>query len=127
MSRKPLRTLLRVAIPLAFWLGVWQLAALWVDLELLLPSPAAVGRSLAALAGTTEFWLSALFTLLRVFLGLLGGALLGTVLAFLTHFFPWADLLFSPAIRVIRATPDFQARPKAVRKPEMKWGRREGR
>ena len=105
MSRKPLRTLLRVAIPLAFWLGVWQLAALWVDLELLLPSPAAVGRSLAALAGTTEFWLSALFTLLRVFLGLLGGALLGTVLAFLTHFFPWADLLFSPAIRVIRATP----------------------
>ena len=59
MSRKPLRTLLRVAIPLAFWLGVWQLAALWVDLELLLPSPAAVGRSLAALAGTAEFWLSA--------------------------------------------------------------------
>ncbi len=105
MSRKPLRTLLRVAIPLAFWLGVWQLAALWVDLELLLPSPAAVGRSLAALAGTAEFWLSALFTLLRVFLGLLGGALLGTVLAFLTHFFPWADLLFSPAIRVVRATP----------------------
>ena len=92
MSRKPLRTLLRVAIPLAFWLGVWQLAALWVDLELLLPSPAAVGRSLAALARTAEFWLSALFTLLRVFLGLLGGALLGTVLAFLTHFFPWADL-----------------------------------
>ena len=105
MSRKPLRTLLRVAIPLAFWLGVWQLAALWVDLELLLPSPAAVGRSLAALAGTAEFWLSTLFTLLRVFLGLLGGALLGTVLAFLTHFFPWADLLFSPAIRVVRATP----------------------
>ena len=105
MSRKPLRTLLRVAIPLAFWLGVWQLAALWVDLELLLPSPAAVGRSLVALAGTAEFWLSALFTLLRVFLGLLGGALLGTVLAFLTHFFPWADLLFSPAIRVVRATP----------------------
>ena len=105
MSRKPLRNLLRFVIPLAFWLGVWQLAALWVDLELLLPSPAAVWRSLAALAGTSEFWLSALFTLLRVFLGLLGGALLGATLAFLTHFFSWADLLFSPAIRVVRATP----------------------
>lgn len=92
-------------IPPVFWLGVWQLVAMLVDLELLLPTPVAVGRSLAALAGTAEFWLSALYTLLRVLMGLAGGVLLGGALAFLTHFLPWADLIFSPAVRVVRATP----------------------
>ncbi len=105
MSRNLLKKTIRIAIPLAFWLGVWQLAALWVGLELLLPSPLAVWDSLAALVFTGDFWLSALSTLLRVFFGLLGGSLLGVLMAFLTRFFSWADLLFSPAIRVIRATP----------------------
>ena len=52
------KNLLKYAIPPVFWLGVWQLAAWCVRQELLLPGPAAVGRSLLALAGTTDFWLS---------------------------------------------------------------------
>ncbi len=99
--RKPFKIL----IPLAFWLLVWEAAALAVGRELLLPSPAAVGGRLLALAGTAGFWLSVGATLGRVFLGLFWGALAGTLLAFATHFFPWADRLISPAIRVVRATP----------------------
>lgn len=105
MSRDRLKKTIRIAIPLVFWLGGWQLAALWVDLELLLPAPLVVWDSLRTLAVTQTFWLSALFTLLRVALGLLGGSLMGVLLAFLTHFSNWASLLLSPAIRVIRATP----------------------
>lgn len=89
----------------AFWLAVWELASLAVGLELLLPSPRSVAVTLAALAGTADFWLSVGGTLLRVFAGLMGGAVLGGALAFLTHFCPWADVVLSPAIRVIRATP----------------------
>ncbi|MBD5133724.1 MAG: ABC transporter permease subunit [Clostridiales bacterium] len=100
-----MKTTLKTAAPLVFWLGVWQLAALAVGRELLLPGPAAVGRSLLALAGTADFWLSVGATLGRVFLGLAWGAAAGTALAFLTHFSPWADRLVSPAIRVVRATP----------------------
>ena len=92
-------------MPPVFWLGVWQLAALWVGRELLLPGPLAVGRALLALAGTADLWLSALATLARVFLGLLWGTAAGTALAFLTHFSPWLDRLLSPAVRVVRATP----------------------
>lgn len=95
----------KIAVPLVFWLGVWQFAAMAVDLELLLPSPLAVGRSLVTLAATTEFWLSALYTLGRIVLGLIGGVIAGGLLAVLTHFFRWVDLLFSPVVRVIRATP----------------------
>ena len=99
------KNLLKYAIPPVFWLGVWQIAAWAVGQPLLLPGPLAVGGRLLALAGTADFWLSVGATLGRVFLGLLWGALLGGALAFLTHFFPWADAVASPAIRVVRATP----------------------
>lgn len=99
------KKMLRTVIPPVFWLGVWQLAALAVGKELLLPGPAVVCRSLLDLAQTADFYLSAGATLGRVFLGLLWGGLAGAVLAFLTHFSPWADAVVSPAVRVVRATP----------------------
>lgn len=97
--------MLQAAVPPVFWLGVWQLAAWGVGRELLLPGPAAVGRSLLALAGTADFFLSVCATLGRVFLGLAWGTLAGMLLAFLTHFSPWAARVVSPAVRVVRATP----------------------
>jgi NitT/TauT family transport system permease protein len=100
-----LKKVLKIALPLAFWLAAWQFLAMVVGLEMLLPSPLAVFRSLTALSATSKFWLSALFSLLRIFAGLLGGTLIGAALAFLTHFCHWADLLISPAVRVLRATP----------------------
>lgn len=105
MYPERLKKALKIVIPLAFWLGVWQLAAMAVGSEWFLPSPLTVVKSLAALAGTAEFWLSALYTLGRILLGLAGGLVVGGLLAFLTHFCPWADVLFSPAVRVLRATP----------------------
>ena len=97
--------LLKRSLPAVFWLLAWALAARWVGLDLLLPGPLAVGSRLAALAGTSGFWLSVGATLGRVFLGLAWGALAGAALAFATHFSPWADRLLSPAVRVVRATP----------------------
>ena len=105
MCLKAVKKVIRIIIPPAFWLGVWHLAAILVGRELLLPGPLAVFRSLIALAGTAEFWLSALYTLLRVVAGLVGGTAAGVLLAVLTHFVRWADLLISPAVRVLRATP----------------------
>lgn len=100
-----LKKIIKVVIPPVFWLGVWQLSAMAVGSQWLLPTPLSVGERLLALAVTPELWLSALYTLVRILLGLLGGALAGSLLAFLTHFCRWADLLLSPAVRVIRATP----------------------
>lgn len=105
MYPERLKKVIRAAIPPVFWLGVWQLASMAVGLELLLPAPLSVARSLAALAVTGDFWLSALFTLLRVFLGLMAGTAAGALLAFLTSFCRWAELLLAPVIRVVRATP----------------------
>lgn len=66
--------ILRVVVPLAFWLGAWQLAAIWVDTvytsghgALLLPSPLLVWERLAALAARPSFWRTAAVSLGRIF------------------------------------------------------------
>jgi NitT/TauT family transport system permease protein len=95
----------RTLIALGFWLGLWQIAAMVVGQELLIPAPLLVLRRLAELGGTVLFWQSAGGTLLRIFGGFLIGVVLGTVVGVLTASWPLADLLLSPAVRVVRATP----------------------
>lgn len=118
----------RALLPAAFWLLVWQAAALAVDhkavgaalsagdaaalgeaflrgKELLLPAPAAVFLALGELLITSRFWLSAGMTLLRVLGGFLLGTALGTGLAVLCAASKWLDVLVSPLVGVIRATP----------------------
>lgn len=51
--------LLRPLLPLAFWLVVWQLAALAVGQSFILPGPAAVLGTLIQLAGVPSFWQTA--------------------------------------------------------------------
>ena len=105
------RFLARGVLPLAVWLLVWQ-GAVWylqavrgIRTDLILPAPLTVARTLVELAGTAEFWHTTFLTLLRIFGGLLWGVLAGTALGAATQAWKWADWLFSPAIRVIRATP----------------------
>ena len=96
---------LKRLVPLAVWLGVWQLAAMAVGQDLLLPAPLSVARVLVGLVGTGAFWLTALSSLGRIFGGLILGCVLGGVLAALTYRFRWAELILAPAIRVVRAAP----------------------
>ncbi len=106
------QTLVRLLLPPAFWLGVWQLAAFLVECsvggrgnELLLPYPLTVLGRLLELAGQGSFWESIGATLVRILAGMMLGTLAGGGLAALTCALPWADALLAPAIRVIRAAP----------------------
>ena len=101
----PVKNFISALIPPAFWLGVWQLAAMAVGMELKLPTPLSVAEAFVRLVGEPLFWQSALASLLHIFLGVAGGTLLGVLLACATSALRWADLILSPAIRVIRATP----------------------
>lgn len=103
--RRPSSWAASALLPAVFWIGVWQISALAVDRELLLPGPLLVLQTLAALAGTADFWQSAGCSLLRISAGFLGGVLAGTGAALLCCAFRWAGLLLSPLIRMIRATP----------------------
>lgn len=103
--------LLRAVIPLAFWLGVWQLAAFLVDLRtnghgaLLLPYPMLVVERLRLLAVQPAFWQAAAVTLGRIFGGFAVGAAVGAVVAAATSALRAADWVLTPAVKVIRAIP----------------------
>ena len=108
----------KVIVPLVFWLAVWQIAAwavgdsvffggplLLKETHLLLPGPWTVLRTLTELVVEAQFWQTAGLTLLRVFLGLVAGGVLGVLIAVLTCASVWCDRLLSPLVKVIRATP----------------------
>ena len=103
--------ILRVVIPLAFWLGVWQLGAVFMDWRtegygsLLLPGPGEVAGRLAALAAEPAFWQAAAMSLGRIFAGFALGAVIGTAAAVATAAFAPADWVLTPAVKVVRAVP----------------------
>lgn len=111
-SSKLLKNSIRFLLPPVFWLGVWQLAAFLVELsvdgkgnELLIPYPATVALALLELSWEFTFWQTVVTSLLRIVAGMAAGTFLGVMLAGLTCASTTANLLLSPAVQVIRATP----------------------
>ena len=103
--RPKLLRVLKILIPLVFWLAVWQIVSMLVDIELLVPSVGVVLSVWLGLAATAEFWLSALLSLARVLIGFMVGTLLGFVCGFLTHYVKPARILLEPLMKVMRAIP----------------------
>ncbi len=100
-----IKQVIRKLLAFVFWIAVWQIAAMIVGQELLIPAPQLVLEQLIELGATALFWQSAAGTLLRIFVGFLLGVLLGSLLGICTTSFPIADLLLSPMVRIVRATP----------------------
>ena len=90
---------------LVFWTLVWQAAAMAMGNPLLLPTPLHVLLRLWQLMGETAFWQMTLASIGRVLLGVVLGVVLGTLLAVLTSASSLADMLVSPAMTAIQATP----------------------
>ncbi|MCD7775782.1 MAG: ABC transporter permease subunit [Firmicutes bacterium] len=96
---------IRVILPIIFWTAVWWAAAAAVSAELLLPTPYAVIKCFFELIVTTDFWSTTALTIIRIFCGAALGALLGVILSVITCNVSLADVILSPAIRVIRTVP----------------------
>ena len=99
------RTFLERAGVLAFYMAVWALLAAWIDQPLQLPAPGEVLRKLLVLLPDPMLYRTLFYTLLRTLaaylLGIAGALVLGTLcLRFRT-----ADLLLSPLLSAVRATP----------------------
>lgn len=93
------------ALTAAFWLLVWQLAALAINQELLLPTPAQTLCQLARLVCSAAFWRRAGFTGLRVLGGFILGGCAGCLLAVPAAFCPAARRLLAAPIQLIKAAP----------------------
>lgn len=89
----------------AFWLIVWQLAAMAVKQEILLVSPVSMLERWLELVLAIDFWERVAFSSVRIFEGLILGVALGSFFGVLASRFSWVRDLMTPLISVIRAIP----------------------
>ena len=90
---------------IAFWLIIWQLAAMAVKQEILLVSPVSMLEKWLELVSKADFWERVAFSSLRIFEGLVLGVALGSILGVLASRFSFIKDLMTPLISVIRAIP----------------------
>lgn len=84
---------------------VWQMAAMWMQEELLLVSPVKVVKRLMSLCIEYEFWESVSFSCLRIFGGCALAILVGVTCAVLASKFRIIDVFLWPYLAAIKATP----------------------
>ena len=89
----------------AFWLAVWQCAAMAVGQEVFLVSPVQALRTLLQLLPQAEFWQRVGFSSGRILLGFGLGALSSAVLAVAAEKWEWVDALLAPVMQLVKATP----------------------
>ena len=105
MMRNNYKKYIKKIIIVLFWLGVWQLLAMFVDNFLLVVTPLQALRALLTLAGETEFWRSAFGSLWRIALGFLLGAVLALFLAAVSYRYKIAEEVLRPFMVFCKAVP----------------------
>jgi len=107
-ERAPRNLLRRAARPLlvlAFWVAVWQLAAVLVDQEILLVSPAGAISRLGELVVTGGFWATVWHSFSRIAAGFVVAAAVGVLAASAAVGSRVFDALVTPALTAVRSTP----------------------
>lgn len=101
MKRSNLFTLISIII----WILIWFIAAFFIDNEILLPSPAAVTRTLFELMSRKDFYVSILFSLRGIAVGFLTGLFSGILLAVLSYINSFVSSFISIFIKCIKSIP----------------------
>lgn len=102
---KPLKKILKAVAVLLAWLVIWEIVYLIVGKDIIVPSPISVFSKLGELIITAPFWKAIGASLLRILIGYLCSLVIGAAFGILTAFSKIADAFFTPAAKVIRATP----------------------
>lgn len=88
-----------------FWICIWQIIYYKTNQEILIVSPFDVFKRLCELIITYEFWITSIYSIIRIILGSLIGIISGILLAILTSKLKIIYYLFYPLINIIKATP----------------------
>ena len=88
---------------LIMWLIIWQLAAVFIDNDILLAGPVDVGKALGRLLTTREFYQICLASMGRILAGFFLAFALGILVGGLSYAFPLAEELFKPVLSVMKS------------------------
>ena len=95
----------KIAGAALFWVALWYIIAIYVDQELLVPTPLRTLETLFEMGGTNKFWISVGSSMLRILGGFAAGMLFGCILGFLSCRISVIKWLLDPLIEVVRAAP----------------------
>lgn len=90
---------------IVIWLGIWQTLSAVIGLSVLFPSPADTLGELKNLCVTGDFWLSVLFSVIRISFGFLAGTLAGVLTGAISSFLNGFSEFLAPLVSIIKATP----------------------
>lgn len=96
---------LSTAASILFWLVVWEIAARIVAQQLFLASPIQVLKTLYGLLGCQEFYETVGFSLLRISVGFVSAAVVGSALAVLAYKVRFTETLFLPLMGAVKSAP----------------------
>ena len=88
-----------------FWLLIWHIISVTVDMQILLPSPISVFEKLVELASTEKYWISVALSFSKIILGIVSGTVIALVFAILTAKVNIFNHLLSLPLNVIKSTP----------------------
>lgn len=90
---------------LIFWILIWHICSVFINEELLLPSPIQVLKSLTLLMGKFYFWKSVLSSVVRVIIGIFLSVIVGILLGLTAGLNKFFEELLEPLIITVKATP----------------------
>lgn len=88
-----------------FWIIIWQMGAMMVNSDLILPSPITTVKTLITLMAEPDFLLLVGSTLTRVFGGILLFSVLAIVLGILSGLYQPLEILLKPLASITRTLP----------------------
>ena len=96
-AKKTLKSLAAVL----FWLAIWQIAAGFINKDLLIaiPTPVSTVKALISGLGNSSLYISALLSILRIAAGFLLALVFGALLGFISAKSELLDTLFSPLLK----------------------------
>ena len=87
------------------WIGIWQLADLFIHNNVIFAGPVNMAVTLAGLLKDGDFWLSLLHSAFRICSGFLSAFFLGILLGSLGWAFPLVKEFLKPPMLMIRCVP----------------------
>lgn len=90
---------------LFFWIIIWEIAALIINKEIVLPSPFRTYEALVHLVKMKVFWYTILNTISRVILGFMISLIIGVITGILSGLNNFIYELFHPLIVSVKSTP----------------------
>ena len=92
-------------LAIVFWLAIWNLLAVVLNKPLYLPTLPATLKALTVLMTKPDFWLSILFTFMRVISGLFISVLLGVLFAYVASKCRIIFYIMAPFVSTMKSIP----------------------